>query len=167
MNVFSIMDTIRFNILIIWSTLGMCRYLWWGGWSSYKFALLSQEFAFDIPHPSYFFLSKILKTRSKFALQWSQQWKTNHVEMKVVYDQFLLELTQKYEQRTVITTCDKKSTLKTVLVHEKIPSTTKLNVRSNVQNEKQKQLERASRRKRNIRYLKKVQPSVSNLYKTT
>ncbi|KAK8809498.1 hypothetical protein WA158_000441 [Blastocystis sp. Blastoise] len=50
-------------------------------YSGYKFAVLSQSYAIDIPHPD-----------SKYALNWRIQWSAGNVAMKDLYNSYLTNL---------------------------------------------------------------------------
>ncbi|KAK8803461.1 hypothetical protein WA158_001155 [Blastocystis sp. Blastoise] len=50
-------------------------------YSGYKFAVLSQSYAIDIPHPD-----------SHFAIDWRSQWSLGKVAMKDLYDEYIQKL---------------------------------------------------------------------------
>ncbi|KAK8809501.1 hypothetical protein WA158_000444 [Blastocystis sp. Blastoise] len=65
-------------------------------YSGYKFAVLSQSYAIDIPHPD-----------SKYALNWRIQWSAGNVAMKDLYNSYLTNL-HSGDDHSVVSVCQKR-----------------------------------------------------------
>ena len=75
-------------------------------YKGYLFGVLSDAFAIDVPHERYFF-SLLLMTRSRFAIDYIDQWKDkNKVVMKNLYDSFMEHLTTTVEDRSIVYLCE-------------------------------------------------------------
>ncbi|KAK8808485.1 hypothetical protein WA158_008386 [Blastocystis sp. Blastoise] len=147
----------------------------------FKFAVLSQQFAFDIPHPS-----------SNYAKKWRLQWDTNNeVTMKVVYDLFKKELENSVNDTSITYICRKRrgyvpirtiskgdSSVRTM--NKQVRTTSSVTLSNPDSNNKLRKTNKIhtidlrkfkkvslNKKKKIIRYLKKVKPSASNVYKDT